>query len=40
MFGEGDRDEMKNLGDLTGGKSFDAKNSSLTEIFKEIRGYQ
>lgn len=40
LFGEGDSTEMKSLADLTGGRLFDATNSSLTAVFKDIRGYQ
>lgn len=40
LFGEGDPEELSSLSDLTGGKLFSAQGSSLTEIFKEIRGYQ
>jgi len=40
LFGEAKADEMKRLADLTGGRLFDSRNSSLQAIFKEIRGYQ
>ena len=40
MFGDANADEMKSLADLTGGRVFDATNSSLSAVFKEIRGYQ
>jgi Ca-activated chloride channel family protein len=40
MFGDADLDEMKSLADLTGGRVFDATSSSLSAVFKEIRGYQ
>ncbi|MDE0854370.1 MAG: substrate-binding domain-containing protein [Nevskia sp.] len=40
LFGEADSDEMKSLAELTGGRVFDATNSSLSAVFKEIRGYQ
>jgi Ca-activated chloride channel homolog len=40
MFGDADMDEMKSLADLTGGRVFDATSSSLSAVFKEIRGYQ
>jgi len=40
MFGDADSDEMKSLADLTGGRVFDATSSSLSAVFKEIRGYQ
>ena len=38
-FGEGNRDELKDLAQLTGGKVFDADGNDLTSAFKEIRGY-
>lgn len=40
LLGEADRDEMERLAALTGGKVFDARSAPLTEVFKEIRGYQ
>ncbi len=40
MFGDADMDEMKSLAELTGGRVFDATGSSLSAVFKEIRGYQ
>lgn len=40
LFGEGAVSEMTSIADLTGGKVFDAKASSLESIFKQIRGYQ
>ena len=40
LFGDGDLEEMKSLADLTGGRVFDATHSSLSAVFKEIRGYQ
>jgi Ca-activated chloride channel family protein len=40
MFGDADMDEMKSLAELTGGRVFDATSSSLSAVFKEIRGYQ
>jgi Ca-activated chloride channel family protein len=40
LFGEGNVSEMQALADLTGGKTFDAKSTSLQTIFKQIRGYQ
>jgi Ca-activated chloride channel family protein len=39
LFGEGDRTEMADIATLTGGKVFDARTASLSEVFKEIRGY-
>lgn len=40
LFGEANPDELKQLADLTGGRTFDSRKSSLQSIFKEIRGYQ
>ncbi len=40
MFGDADSEEMKSLAELTGGRVFDATSSSLSAVFKEIRGYQ
>lgn len=40
LFGDANVRELNELSALTGGKVFDAKKSSLTNIFKEIRGYQ
>jgi Ca-activated chloride channel family protein len=40
MFGDADMSEMKSLAELTGGRVFDATSSSLSAVFKEIRGYQ
>ncbi|WP_066361689.1 vWA domain-containing protein [Herbidospora mongoliensis] len=40
LFGDSDVDEMNEIAKLTGGAVFDARNGSLAEAFKEIRGYQ
>jgi Ca-activated chloride channel homolog len=40
LFGEGDPKELQALADTTGGKLFDSKSESLSDVFKEIRGYQ
>lgn len=40
LFGEASSDEMENLANLTGGKVFDSRKSSLAQAFKQIRGYQ
>ncbi|MFC4060127.1 VWA domain-containing protein [Planomonospora corallina] len=40
LFGESDVAEMKRVAELTGGAVFDARDGSLAEVFKEIRGYQ
>lgn len=40
VFGEADAAELQRVAELTGGRSFDSRKSSLAAIFKEIRGYQ
>ena len=40
LFGDADKAAMEKIADLTGGRMFDAKSESLSQIFKEIRGYQ
>ncbi len=40
LFGEANPDELKQLSELTGGRTFDSRKSALSSIFKEIRGYQ
>jgi Ca-activated chloride channel family protein len=40
QFGEASADALQGIADTTGGKLFDARDASLSEIFKEIRGYQ
>jgi Ca-activated chloride channel family protein len=40
LFGEASSSALQRIADETGGKLFDARNASLSEIFKEIRGYQ
>jgi Ca-activated chloride channel homolog len=40
LFGDADRKEMEQIAELTGGRMFDATSESLSQIFKEIRGYQ
>ncbi|WP_307827722.1 substrate-binding domain-containing protein [Planomonospora sp. ID82291] len=40
LFGESDAEEMTRVATLTGGAVFDARDGSLAEAFKEIRGYQ
>jgi Ca-activated chloride channel family protein len=40
IFGEADPTELKRVAEMTGGRSFDSRKSSLQSIFKEIRGYQ
>jgi Ca-activated chloride channel family protein len=40
LFGEGRVDEMNQLAQLTGGRTFDARRQSLSSVFRDIRGYQ
>ena len=40
LFGDASADAMQSIADVTGGKLFDAKSSSLETIFKQIRGYE
>jgi Ca-activated chloride channel homolog len=40
FIGEASPAELKKIADLTGGRAFDARHETLSEIFKEIRGYQ
>ncbi len=40
LFGEASAESMQRIADMTGGKMFDASKVSLSQIFKEIRGYQ
>lgn len=40
LFGESDVEEMRKVAALTGGAVFDARSTSLSSVFKEIRGYQ
>ncbi|CAL9409186.1 hypothetical protein SUDANB121_01633 [Nocardiopsis dassonvillei] len=40
LFGEAGEDEMAEMAELTGGRLFDAREQSLEEVFREIRGYQ
>ncbi|GAB3455918.1 substrate-binding domain-containing protein [Streptomonospora sediminis] len=40
VFGESDPAEMEELAGLTGGRAFDARDDSLDQAFREIRGYQ
>lgn len=40
LFGDSDVDEMKEVAEMTGGKTFDGRKQSLAKVFKEIRGYQ
>jgi Ca-activated chloride channel family protein len=40
LFGEGSAKELSALADLTGGRMFDSRATSLATVFREIRGYQ
>jgi Ca-activated chloride channel family protein len=40
LFGDASPDELNRIATTTGGKVFDARSASLSDIFKEIRGYQ
>lgn len=40
LFGEGDSVALQRLAEITGGRMFDGKHESLSNVFKEIRGYQ
>src|SRR5262245_2199305 len=39
-FGNSSKDALQHIADLTGGRLFDATSSSLSDVFKQIRGYQ
>lgn len=39
-FGDAGEDALQAIADLTGGRLFDAQQTSLSTIFKQIRGYQ
>jgi Ca-activated chloride channel family protein len=40
LFGESASDEMRQVATMSGGKVFDARTRTLSDAFKEIRGYQ
>jgi Ca-activated chloride channel family protein len=40
LFGEGSPKELKQVADTTGGAVFDGRSAPLSEVFKQIRGYQ
>ncbi|HXY73517.1 MAG TPA: VWA domain-containing protein [Actinomycetota bacterium] len=40
IFGEASPAALTQIADETGGKVFDSRSASLSEVFKEIRGYQ
>jgi Ca-activated chloride channel homolog len=40
LFGEASPAELQQVADTTGGRVFDGRSTSLSQVFKEIRGYQ
>ena len=40
LFGDADPQELHEVADETGGEVFDGRSASLSEVFKEIRGFQ
>jgi len=40
LFGEASPSQLQQLADLSGGKVFNGKSAPISEVFKEIRGYQ
>lgn len=40
LFGEAKSEELQQLASITGGKLFDSRKSSLSHVFKQIKGYQ
>lgn len=40
LFGEANPKALQQVADGTGGQVFDARNANLSDVFKEIRGYQ
>ena len=40
LFGEGNVAQMQELASVTGGREFDGRSARLTQVFREIRGYQ
>ena len=39
LLGEANPDELKTLAEVSGGQDFDSRHASLTQIFKQVRGY-
>jgi Ca-activated chloride channel family protein len=39
LLGEANPDQLRALAELTGGQVFDARNAPLSQIFKQVRGY-
>jgi Ca-activated chloride channel family protein len=40
LFGEADPDALQQVAAATGGQRFDARSADLSQVFKDIRGYQ
>jgi Ca-activated chloride channel family protein len=40
LFGEASPAELKRIADVSGGAVFDSRTAPLSQVFKEIRGYQ
>jgi Ca-activated chloride channel family protein len=40
LFGDADPQELHAVADATGGEVFDSRTGSLSEVFKDIRGFQ
>jgi Ca-activated chloride channel family protein len=40
LFGEAKPKDLTQIADTTGGRLFDSRSAPLTQVFKEIRGYQ
>jgi Ca-activated chloride channel family protein len=40
LFGEGNPKELTALAEVSGGRLFDSRATSLAAVFREIRGYQ
>jgi Ca-activated chloride channel family protein len=40
QFGDGNAEQLKAVAELTSGRFFDSKKTSLAVVFKGIRGYQ
>jgi Ca-activated chloride channel family protein len=40
LFGEAKSEELERVAEMTGGRVFDGRSGALTNVFREIRGYQ
>jgi Ca-activated chloride channel family protein len=40
LFGEGSPQQLQQIAGTTGGTVFDSRKANLSQVFKEIRGYQ